>query len=848
MEEEIDIYGDLEAFGDDKSEILPEAAKVLQQENEVLQKKNEELTAELERITKYSKSLEVNISSLHKTAKVEITRKDRMISDLRQQLDNAAFRRTTNYRIPKRIPKPSVISLPPKDEFTCTEIKKEPVNDTINKKETEYQSPLTTSEALDEPENCYQPETIPVTLFGERLKRKLEQESREEAEAIEKAREEQARRQQVDNRGESSDNTEITKNKEDKESKYRLIPLTLQKLAENSRKRGSESLERSDNLEPPKKEDYFKSGDSHENKRRKFDSIEEKREKSPRVDRHNNSTGDTQRKRPEIKTEYSCPGKTDSSGSRSRSKSREKRDRRNPHSSLDRRKNPRERSKSPPRVHDSGKDKYRSSRKPSADRYGKRSRDNSPSLRRLNRKDINPPVSRIDVRSRLKGRYNDKVDGKIHADVGRRNRRNVNIRRSDMPRKSPRQICRKSHNDNRRIDDSKYSRRSCTNESRQNDARKSKKEKSNSPHTERTGRDSSERKIKIQETERLLPSSLTGKISVIDKMQVDLEDIEEGEIIDSPERESPEPSGWLAGSRIIEPLVEDDRLHSTINEGASRNLDDSLREEKIENIELFIEKLQSDDGELFRKQGRTEGQKLQSLWKNQQGLGSGGAEIASHDRKINRQMEEDTSEESVHLTSILEDSSDDEACEPASDRPTAALNNNEEEKAIDNDTSSPSKLMLNGAKPSAIVGVLATSPSADKSSQVVSDSINNQKIFKNEAPQSPTPKSTDNNQVKSSVGEGPEENESRTEKMPKCSKLLDALQTPRVILQEIDSSSKASVKSNDTHPQKSVPKEKENSGGKGDKIIIVARRRRIRLTDSSTSMTVVVSAKVTDKN
>ncbi|XP_015124010.1 titin homolog [Diachasma alloeum] len=854
MEEEIDIYGDLDHLDEDKLEITPQVTRELQQENAELQKKIEELSSELERITKYSKSLEANISSLHKTAKVEIARKDRMITDLRQQLDNAAFRRNTNFRIPKRIPRPSVISLPPKDESTCTEIKKEEVNNTINKEETEYQSPLITNdEDFDDAENLYQPENLPLTVFGERLKRKIEQESREEAEASENVREEQAQQSEdigTDKAPEVLENIDTVQNKEDKENKYRLIPLTLQRLAENSRKRGSDSVEKSE------EQDYSRPRDSHENKRRKFDNSESRRDQSPDVDRYKNSTAtatakSVYRKRMKIKAEYYCPGKPNthdnsrhqktpgSSCSRSRSKSRERRDRRDPHSSLDRRKDTRGRSKTPPRGHDSEKGKYRSSRKASDDRYGERRGEKSRNSKRPVRKDVTPPVKRMDLRRRLDRRNDGRVDCKIQDEMRKRTHSGADARRNNRLRRS-REVSKNNHVSKSEINDSKHPSRLRLNVNGQRDVDRTKSERSKSPSTERRRRNSSDEKIKTE------PPKESEEIVAKDKMPIDRDDIEEGEIPDSPCRESPDPARASTTNKIKLSPSKDDQLHPEVNGVEPHNLDDSLREEKIENIELFIEKLQSNDREFFQEQTRIKNEKLQSLSSNQLGIVSDSKQITSQDRKANVEIisaisKKDTSDESVHLTSILGDSSDEEVCESALNAETAAISDNEVERKMPdtahNVSHSLDDLIPNGiTKKSEIVGV-PTDASADQIPEAIFDDVKTSP--KDDAPQSTifgsTSPATENDSI---------------EKISKsCPKLLEALQTPRAILQEIDSLPKTKpLKPNEPHLQKSVPKEKENSGAKTDRIIVVARRRKVRLTDISTSMTVVVSEKNTDEN
>ncbi|EFN66482.1 hypothetical protein EAG_10976 [Camponotus floridanus] len=87
MEDDIDIYADLPSFNFnlDKNDQPCNCEK--------LKKELSSLKSELENIQKIKENLEKNISSLLKTARGEIARKDKMISDLRKRLDDATFRR-----------------------------------------------------------------------------------------------------------------------------------------------------------------------------------------------------------------------------------------------------------------------------------------------------------------------------------------------------------------------------------------------------------------------------------------------------------------------------------------------------------------------------------------------------------------------------------------------------------------------------------------------------------------------------------------------------------------------------------------------------------------------------------
>ncbi|XP_072752178.1 uncharacterized protein Flash [Anoplolepis gracilipes] len=89
MEDDIDIYADLpESFN-----LNPDKNDQICCNCEKLKNELSLLSSKLENIQKINETLEKNLSSLLKTAKGEIARKDKMISDLRKRLDDTAFRR-----------------------------------------------------------------------------------------------------------------------------------------------------------------------------------------------------------------------------------------------------------------------------------------------------------------------------------------------------------------------------------------------------------------------------------------------------------------------------------------------------------------------------------------------------------------------------------------------------------------------------------------------------------------------------------------------------------------------------------------------------------------------------------
>ncbi|KAF2900259.1 hypothetical protein ILUMI_05927 [Ignelater luminosus] len=95
---ELGIYDDL------VNTDLGEKVLQLQQQNdslhdhiEALEKDVHKLCKELIQMKKIEQNLKRNISELYKTAKTEIARKDRMIAELRSQLENVQFRRNSRY-------------------------------------------------------------------------------------------------------------------------------------------------------------------------------------------------------------------------------------------------------------------------------------------------------------------------------------------------------------------------------------------------------------------------------------------------------------------------------------------------------------------------------------------------------------------------------------------------------------------------------------------------------------------------------------------------------------------------------------------------------------------------------
>jgi len=93
-DDDVDLYEDLDTFQNQiTSEELQEKVDSLTRKCSSLDKENLELKAELERVQKQNHAFKVNISSLYKTAKVELGRKDRRLNELQRQHDTLLFRR-----------------------------------------------------------------------------------------------------------------------------------------------------------------------------------------------------------------------------------------------------------------------------------------------------------------------------------------------------------------------------------------------------------------------------------------------------------------------------------------------------------------------------------------------------------------------------------------------------------------------------------------------------------------------------------------------------------------------------------------------------------------------------------
>lgn len=107
-DDDIDIYSDLycsatnkqsddaledEIFSYNKLHNLEIRTKQLENENKQLKSENEELKKTMELRDKQLKVLKNNISSLYKTAKMELDRKQQLMAELQNKYDQLVFRR-----------------------------------------------------------------------------------------------------------------------------------------------------------------------------------------------------------------------------------------------------------------------------------------------------------------------------------------------------------------------------------------------------------------------------------------------------------------------------------------------------------------------------------------------------------------------------------------------------------------------------------------------------------------------------------------------------------------------------------------------------------------------------------
>ncbi|XP_051158923.1 uncharacterized protein PF3D7_1120600-like [Leptopilina boulardi] len=199
MDEEIDIYADIPSFNENDSHKCKQCVKLETQLNE--------LTNKFKGLEKCSKILEDNYSSLLLTAKGEITRKERMIDDLRQQLNDRTFRRG-KYRQDTQISKSKFtnesqvhVPIPPPEIIKNIE----PQNAIVDVSEYICNSAPNIKDD-DDVEQKYEPNKIFNTVYSQRLRKKLQDEDNkkkilenQESENEKKIEENMERKEELEN-------------------------------------------------------------------------------------------------------------------------------------------------------------------------------------------------------------------------------------------------------------------------------------------------------------------------------------------------------------------------------------------------------------------------------------------------------------------------------------------------------------------------------------------------------------------------------------------------------------------------------------------------------------------------
>ncbi|KAK0086309.1 hypothetical protein PV325_003381 [Microctonus aethiopoides] len=282
-DEDIDIYGDLTNFEEKTSDDRSESYLELKKKCAALEDKVTNLEKELESLRTIKNTLEVNLSSLMKTAKTEIARKDRMIAELRAQVENVIFRRG-NHRNPNANHQSNNTksNLNENQNQYCnnsttnnSKVKVEPTESHVNNVEPAYIKPsipikhddYDDDEEEDYGGEIYQPNKFASTVYGERLQKKLLEEK--EAEKLQK--------EQTKFVASTSEKTEIIHEPEN-------IPNASQRdNKENQCQETTPSVDIDENLEKKSlKRSNDEAFDAHYDKRIKLDN--NKNENMPRRD------------------------------------------------------------------------------------------------------------------------------------------------------------------------------------------------------------------------------------------------------------------------------------------------------------------------------------------------------------------------------------------------------------------------------------------------------------------------------------------------------------------------------------------------------------------------------------
>ncbi|XP_057328236.1 MATH and LRR domain-containing protein PFE0570w-like isoform X2 [Microplitis mediator] len=295
MEEDIDIYGDLINFNRNECDNCHANISILKSKATELEDLIQVLEKEIENLKGSNTTLKINLSSLLKTAKNEIVRKDRIINELRQQLDNNSFRRNNN-RL-SNIRKSNDVDTVSKYKNELDEIinvkKEEPI---IQIKDTAYCNPINTFITNNESDKQINFDDTPVsTIYGQRLKKKIRQEK------IEKLDNEQVRyftSASITNTDREYDEKSQPVNLGDKENRYSILSSSSKIDEKSSRKitkRSNDTISNSSFDKRTKFNDDHHKDDKYQNKGRfelkseKTYSTKNSHEKRDKHTHHNRS-------------------------------------------------------------------------------------------------------------------------------------------------------------------------------------------------------------------------------------------------------------------------------------------------------------------------------------------------------------------------------------------------------------------------------------------------------------------------------------------------------------------------------------------------------------------------------
>ncbi|XP_017887033.1 uncharacterized protein DDB_G0287625 isoform X2 [Ceratina calcarata] len=168
MEDDIDIYEDLPAFGTETDENFTNNKESIIGEQLELKKQIEELTEKIANFKKINESLEKNLFSLLKTAKAEISRKDRMIDELKKKLDDITFKRHMYHKNGNNTVHKSTL------QETTVNAHHKSTNGYFSPNQNTIEADVNDSyysQVKDESNNKYS--LIPLTIFGERVAKRI---------------------------------------------------------------------------------------------------------------------------------------------------------------------------------------------------------------------------------------------------------------------------------------------------------------------------------------------------------------------------------------------------------------------------------------------------------------------------------------------------------------------------------------------------------------------------------------------------------------------------------------------------------------------------------------------------